>query len=153
MIKYLKTDDSKCVGCMTCTSVCSKLYFKEENPAKSSILVNDGGAGRFHLVACDQECGACVRECPVKAIRVNRNGVVVIDRKLCVGCLACVAVCPIGAMRWYPGIPAPFKCISCGACARACPKAALGIVNKESAAPCIAALSAGTTENSGEVRS
>ncbi len=140
MIRYLKTDDAKCVGCMTCTSVCSKLYFKEENPAKSTIMVNEVGSGSFHLVACDQECRACLRECPVKAISVNKNGIVVIDKKLCVGCLACVAVCPTGAMRWYPGNPTPFKCISCGACARACPKAALEVTTKEpTPAPQVAA--------------
>ncbi len=132
MIRYLHTDDSKCVGCMSCVSVCSKLYFREENPAKSTIQVHELGQGNFHLVACDQSCGACLRECPVQAIRVNAHGVVVIDRKLCVGCLACVAVCPIGAMRWYPGKPTPFKCVSCGACARVCPKAALEVVDRES---------------------
>ena len=132
MIRYLQTDDSKCVGCMTCVSVCSKLYFREENPAKSTIQVQELGHGGFHLVACDQACGACLRECPVQAIRVNARGVVIVDGKLCVGCLACVAVCPIGAMCWYPGVPTPFKCVSCGACARACPKAALEVVDGES---------------------
>ncbi len=142
VIRYLKTEDSKCVGCMTCASVCSRLYFRDDNPAKSTILVNETGPGRFRLVACDQDCGACLRECPVNAIGVNRNGVVVIDRKLCVGCLACVAVCPIGAMRWYPGIPTPFKCVACGACARACPKAAIEIVDRET----------GKAEKAGEER-
>lgn len=131
MTKYLKTDDSKCVGCMTCTSVCSRLYHKEENPAKSCIEVQGLGSGRFHLVACDQECGACLRECPVKAISIRPNGVLVVDKNLCVGCLACVAVCPIEAMRWYPGTSTPFKCVACGACVRSCPKDALSIAEKE----------------------
>ena len=129
--KILKMDDSRCVGCMNCTSVCSKLYFKEDNPAKSCIVVQDAGPGAFHLVACDQECMACVRECPTRAMSRAKSGALVIDRKKCVGCLACVAVCPIGAMRWFPGHPVPFKCISCGACARECPKNALEIVTKE----------------------
>ena len=103
MIKYLAAKDEKCVGCMTCASVCSRLYFKEDNPAKSRIQVNDLSKGAFHLVVCDQEC------------------------------MACVAACPTGAMRWFPGKPVPFKCISCGACARACPKEALEIVIKEAA--------------------
>ena len=98
MIKYLRTNDEKCVGCMTCTAVCSKLYFKEENPAKSDIQVQDLGGGKYHLVACDQECRKCVAECPTQAITVAKTGVVMIDRKLCVGCLACVAVCPIGGI-------------------------------------------------------
>ena len=145
MIKYLKTDDSKCVGCMTCAAVCSTMYFKEDNPAKSSIQVNPVSAplavagqsasampgAAFHLVACDQECRKCVAECPTQAISVAKTGVVLIDKRLCVGCLACVAVCPIGAMRFYPGGKHPFKCIACGACARKCPKAALAVAEKE----------------------
>ncbi|HOX17332.1 MAG TPA: 4Fe-4S binding protein [Spirochaetales bacterium] len=134
MIKYLKTDDSKCVGCMTCTSVCSRLYFKEDNPARSAIQVLDRGNNEFHLIACDQECRKCVAECPVQAIRVSAAGVVMIDKKLCVGCLACVAVCPIGAMRYYPGDSTTFKCVACGACAKECPKQALEIVRKEEGA-------------------
>lgn len=131
MIKLLSTDDKKCVGCMTCTSVCSKLYFKEDNPAKSCIQVQDASKGVFHLVVCDQECMACVRECPTRAISRNKAGAIVIDKKKCVGCLACVAVCPIGAMRWFPGALLPFKCIACGVCAKACPKDALKIETKE----------------------
>lgn len=131
MIKYLKTDDAKCVGCMTCTAVCSKLYFKEENPAKSDIQVQDLSGGKFHLVACDQECRACVKECPTQAIFVAKTGVVMIDKSLCVGCLACVAVCPTGAMRYYPGQKHPFKCVACGACVKRCPKGALEIAEKE----------------------
>ena len=131
MIKYLKTNDEKCVGCMTCASVCSKLYAKEDNPARSRIQVLDKGNNAFHLIACDQECRKCADECPTQAITVSKAGVVLIDRKLCVGCLACVAVCPIGAMRFYPGEKNPFKCIACGACAKACPKEALEIAAKD----------------------
>jgi anaerobic carbon-monoxide dehydrogenase iron sulfur subunit len=131
VIKYLKTIDEKCVGCMTCTSVCSRLYFKQDNPARSAIVVNDKGGNEFALIACDQECRKCVAECPVQAIRISAAGTVLIDKKLCVGCLACVAVCPIGAMRYYPGDNSPFKCVACGACAKECPKQALEIVKKE----------------------
>jgi anaerobic carbon-monoxide dehydrogenase iron sulfur subunit len=131
VIKYLATKDEKCVGCMTCASVCSRLYFKEDNPAKSRIQVNDLSRGAFHLVACDQECMACVRECPTKAISRGSAGAITIDQKKCIGCLACVAACPIGAMRWFPGLKTPFKCIACGACAKECPKQALEIIKKE----------------------
>ncbi|PKL24161.1 MAG: aldehyde:ferredoxin oxidoreductase [Spirochaetae bacterium HGW-Spirochaetae-3] len=131
MIKYLKLDDQKCVGCMSCATACSLAYAKEDNPAKARIQVNGLGNGRFHLVACDQECRRCVAECPVQAITVNKQGVVMIDKKLCVGCLACVAVCPTEAMRFYPAESTPFKCVACGICVKACPKGALEIAEKE----------------------
>ena len=131
MIKYLKMDASKCVGCMSCVSACSQAYAKEDNPAKARIQVLGLGSGRFQLVACDQECRRCVAECPVQAISVNQQGVVTIDKRLCVGCLACVAVCPTGAMRYFPAEPTPFKCVACGVCVKACPTGALEIAEKE----------------------
>ncbi|TFG83441.1 MAG: 4Fe-4S dicluster domain-containing protein [Spirochaetales bacterium] len=130
-MKYLKLHDDKCVGCMNCVATCSRMYFKEENPAKSRIQVLGLGAGKFHLVACDQECRKCVAECPTQAITVNSQGVVMINKGLCVGCLACVAVCPIEAMRFFPGDSTPFKCIACGSCVKTCPKEALEIAEKE----------------------
>jgi len=53
-----------------------------------------------------------------------------INKNLCVGCLACVAVCPIEAMRFYPAAQAPFKCVACGICVKSCPKGALEIGEK-----------------------
>ena len=131
MIKYLKLHDDKCVGCLNCTATCSRMYFKEDNPARSRIQVLGLGAGKFHLAACDQECRKCVAECPTQAITVNSQGVVMINKSLCVGCLACVAVCPIEAMRFFPGESTPFKCIACGACVKTCPKDALELAEKE----------------------
>jgi Fe-S-cluster-containing dehydrogenase component len=131
VIKYLKLHDDKCVGCLNCTATCSQMYFKENNPARSRIQVLGLGGGKFHLVACDQECRKCVIECPTQAITVNSKGVVMINKSLCVGCLACVAVCPIEAMRFFPGESTPFKCIACGECVKTCPKGALEIAEKE----------------------
>jgi anaerobic carbon-monoxide dehydrogenase iron sulfur subunit len=131
VIKYLKTIDEKCVGCMSCTAACSRMYFKMDDPARSRIQVNPAGKGSFHLIACDQECRKCVQECPTQALTVSRTGVVQLDKGLCVGCLACVAVCPIEAMRFFPGDKHPFKCIACGACAKKCPKEALVLAEKE----------------------
>ncbi len=131
MIKYLKLHDDKCVGCLSCVSACSKAYFKEDNPAKSAIQVVPAAHNEFHLIACNQECRKCVGECPTMAITVNSQGVVMINKNLCVGCLDCVAVCPIEAMRFYPGSQSPFKCVACGICVKACPKQALEIAEKE----------------------
>jgi anaerobic carbon-monoxide dehydrogenase iron sulfur subunit len=125
--KRLVGDDSLCTGCGTCMATCSKLFFKTEDPERSSIRISDSSDGGHHITVCDQECRLCVAECPVKALGVSAQGVVLLDRKLCIGCLACVAVCPIGAMRYYPGSPSPFKCVACGACAKKCPTGAIQI--------------------------
>ena len=131
-MKYLKTHDAKCNGCLICTQVCSELYFKENDPGKSCVQVKPAGKGKkkFTLNACDQ-CRKCVAECPTLALTVNKQGVVILNKTLCINCLACVAVCPNDSMRTHPGLLAPFKCIACGACAKKCPTKALEIVTEE----------------------
>jgi len=42
-------------------------------------------------------CGACVKICPVNAIRIE-NKRARIDKSKCIGCANCIAVCPAGAM-------------------------------------------------------
>jgi len=45
-----------------------------------------------------QDCYKCIRECPVKAIRVE-NGHAMVVSGLCVLCGHCVTICPAGAKR------------------------------------------------------
>lgn len=129
-MKYLETYEEKCIGCNTCMSVCSKLYFKEDNHERSRIRVVEKGDDQFQLNVCNQ-CQTCVAECPTMAITVNKLGVVMVNKNLCIGCLACVAVCPTNTMMLYKDEQPPFKCIACGACARECPADALAVVTKE----------------------
>lgn len=45
-----------------------------------------------------QDCYKCIRECPVKAIRVERGHAMVVS-ELCVFCGHCVLACPAGAKK------------------------------------------------------
>jgi anaerobic carbon-monoxide dehydrogenase iron sulfur subunit len=126
-LKRLGFDDSKCNGCGECMTACSTTFFKVDDRTRSAIQV-DRCEGGWHITVCDQHCRLCVDECAAKALSVSRQGVVTLDKKVCVGCLACVAVCPINAMRFVPGLLSPFKCNVCGACVKKCPTGAIGIV-------------------------
>lgn len=132
-MKYLKTYDEKCIGCNTCVTACSMLFFKEDDPAKSCIEVIAQGKENFKLSACNQ-CGSCVDVCPTDALSINKFGVVMMNKKLCSGCYVCVEICPTNNFRTYPEGDMPFKCIACGACARECPADALEIVKEEAPA-------------------
>lgn len=130
-MKYLKTFDEKCVGCGACMETCSTAFFKENNPEKSAVRVRETAEKKYKISVCNQKCRLCVDECPVIALTLSSQGVVLLNKKLCVGCMACVAVCPINAMMRYNSGINPFKCIACGACAKKCPENALLIVNEE----------------------
>lgn len=125
-MKYLKTYDDKCIGCYTCVTACSQLYFKEDDPEKSCIEVISLGSDKFRLSVCNQ-CGTCVDVCPTDALSVNKFGVVMVDKKLCSGCGVCVGICPTNNFRMPPEALQPIKCNACGACARECPADALEV--------------------------
>lgn len=42
-------------------------------------------------------CGACVRDCPAGALKLDGGRVAVRKEEACISCLHCVAVCPTGA--------------------------------------------------------
>lgn len=112
-------------------TVCSTTFFKEDNPEKSAIRIHPAQDGGHRITVCDQYCRKCVDECPTMAISVSKQGVVLINKSICIGCFACVAVCPVDAMMRLEGGLTPFKCIACGSCAKQCPAGALEIVTEE----------------------
>jgi ferredoxin len=127
-MKYLKTYPEKCTQCHSCEETCAFTFFKEKNFVKSCIKITDE-IGSVQIGVCNQ-CGKCIEMCQPQAISINPQGVVVINKKLCIGCLICVAECPCKVMRYYPEHKTPFKCIACGACVGKCPTGALELVKE-----------------------
>ena len=126
-VKILKFHPEKCKGCYECEKACSQVHFKtKEGGEKSAIRINKTEKG-YTMSVCDQR-GLCLDMCPVGALSRRKNGVVWLDKNICIGCQACVGFCPIGGMRKADIRIEPFKCISCGSCVRACPEKALELV-------------------------
>jgi len=123
-LKRLLADSAKCTGCGTCEKVCSKAYYKVENKEMSAIRISPDGQGGFTIAVCDQ-CGICKEMCSVMALKTADNGVIRLDKKVCVGCLICVGECLRDYMRYHNDLPTPFKCVACGLCAKQCPSSAL----------------------------
>jgi Fe-S-cluster-containing dehydrogenase component len=80
---------------------------------------------------CNQcEAPPCVQVCPVAATYKTQDGVILIDRKRCIGCRYCIQACPYGARFLDPRMRVADKCTWCyhritkglpPACVEACP--------------------------------
>lgn len=93
----------------------------------------------YVITASCTGCTACVRLCPVAAIRGVKDSVHAIDAKRCIECGACGRVCPASAVADDAGMlvarlrisswPRPEfdlgTCIGCASCAEACPVSCL----------------------------
>lgn len=131
-MKILQKKEELCTGCGKCMEVCSsEVQFRKSppEPARSAIKVTEKEKG--HEINVCNQCGACMVDCPVLALNRNKAGVVLVNKKICVGCFACVGFCPTLSMRTVPGNIYPFKCIACGKCVPVCDPGALFIEETE----------------------
>lgn len=80
----------------------------------------------------------CVQVCPVGATYQTPDGVVLVDRKWCIGCGYCIMACPYGVRFFHPVYGVAEKCNFCyhritkgmkTACVDACPFGARKIGN------------------------
>jgi len=81
---------------------------------------------------------SCVQVCPVGATYQAADGVVLVDRKWCIGCGYCIMACPYGMRFFHPVHQVAEKCNFCyhrinqgikPACVLACPAGARRIGN------------------------
>ena len=86
-------------------------------------------------------CTACVKVCPVDAIRGARKELHVIEAKVCIDCGACGRICPYKAIldaagtlctmikrsQWLIPHIQVRGCISCGVCLEVCPTSVLDL--------------------------
>ena len=125
-MKILVHKQELCTGCRACEVACSTAYFKTPDRNKSAIrIINNDNS--FHARKCTQ-CGECIDMCTAHAIYRDKNGVVRIDKKLCVGCLGCVGYCSELVMFYDDDLTEPFKCIAWNICVKACPENALEVL-------------------------
>ena len=92
-----KVDSEKCVGCMSCTTVCPRnLIVPVEYDKHVLIACNSHAKGAVTVRGCTQGCigcSICVKVCPLDAISIDRN-LAVIDYSKCDSCGLCATVCP-----------------------------------------------------------
>jgi tetrathionate reductase subunit B len=123
MARYAMIIDlHKCVGCQACTVACNSEWQVPPGQARTRVHFA-GPEGRIpNLVAstyiaqcnhCDRP--ACVEACPSGATSQGADGIVRVDRDLCIGCAFCVEACPYGARYLNPASNKIDKCDFCAA--------------------------------------
>lgn len=153
-------DTTVCIGCGSCVRACSlendvpSGYYRTwieryEISDKEEIKVGspEGGSIGFELDGfpidtpivkgffvpklCNHcRASACTQVCPVGATFHSPDGVVLVDRKHCMGCGYCIQACPYGTRFLHPELGVADKCTLCyhritrnfeTACVLACP--------------------------------
>jgi tetrathionate reductase subunit B len=113
--------------------------FIDDKIQDQTINPEDIGKAFFVPKLCNQcENPPCVQVCPVGATYQTNDGVVLIDRKWCIGCGYCIMACPYGVRFFHPVTKTADKCNFCyhriskgldPACVQACPFGARKIGN------------------------
>lgn len=136
--KVLLVDTTKCTGCRACQLACKEWHnrpvetpeFKGsyESPHDLSyttwirVLMRETTVGGkpqwlFRPEFC-KHCwnAACEEVCPVPGCITKdpgSGGSIVLDERLCIGCLYCVFSCPFGVPRYEPARRTVSKCSRC----------------------------------------
>jgi tetrathionate reductase subunit B len=123
MARYaMVTDLTRCVGCKACTAACSSEWDVPPGHARTRVLTT-GAAGQFpnlrsafYVAQCNHcDDAPCVKPCPSGATSQSDDGIIKIDRDLCIGCGFCLQACPYEARYLNPVTQKMDKCDFCSA--------------------------------------
>ena len=105
-------DLDRCDGCGQCTTACQTAHVSPAGQQWIQVYqVKDEKGGSFYLPRPCFQCrnAPCQKVCPVGATFIDRDGIVLVDHRRCIGCRYCMAACPYNArsFNWtQPTYPA-----------------------------------------------
>ena len=135
--KNIFVDLAYCIGCQACEVACKQEHdipvgIKWINVVKvGPRMVGDKLQMDFVPMRCRHCAKApCIDACPEKAISKRLDGIVLINKDLCTGCMVCAEACPFSSIQLNAETQVAEKCTLCvhridaglePACVRACP--------------------------------
>jgi len=154
-MKAILIDTTKCTGCNKCVNACAKefnqgMYLPWRWSSNDGLSFNryisvtqlyDNHYIRRQCMHCLEP--ACVSVCPVGALQKTKEGPVIYDKNICIGCRYCMMACPYGIPKHSWGSSSSYihKCSMCyenriqtgkiPACIEACPEEAAIFGNRK----------------------
>jgi Fe-S-cluster-containing dehydrogenase component len=104
----MSMDMKKCVGCNACVIACKNENRVPLNHFRDWVEQElSGEYPKLFMEIRSHRCNQCsdppcVHICPTGASFIAEGGIVLVDRKKCIGCKACIAACPYNARYVHP---------------------------------------------------
>ena len=133
-------DQRRCIGCHACTVACKSENEVPLGDFRTWVKYTEVGEfpavkRHFAVLRCNQCTTApCVTICPVTALDKRIDGIVDLDKDICIGCKACMQACPYDALHLNEETGGAEKCHFCAhrveqglkpACEVVCPETAI----------------------------
>jgi Fe-S-cluster-containing dehydrogenase component/formate-dependent nitrite reductase membrane component NrfD len=133
-------DQRRCIGCHACTVACKSENDVPLGDFRTWVKYAEVGSfpqvrRHFAVLRCNQCTDApCVTICPVVALHKRPDGIVDLDKDVCIGCKACMQACPYDALYLNDETGGAEKCHFCAhrvemglkpACEVVCPEEAI----------------------------
>jgi len=129
-MKSIIIDVRKCIGCYNCQIACKDEHcsndwmpYARPQPETGHFWLNIKEEERgtcpkvkvTYVPWLCQHCddAPCMKVCAVEAIKKREDGLVIIDPKLCTGCMHCMDACPYGSIYYNPAFNIAQKCTGC----------------------------------------
>ncbi len=133
-------DQNLCIGCHACTVACKSENDVPVGDFRTWVKYTEIGTfpevrRHFAVLRCNHCTNApCITICPVTALSKRPDGIVDLDRDVCIGCKACMQACPYDALYLNEDTGSAEKCHYCAhrvdmglepACVVVCPTEAI----------------------------
>lgn len=102
MNRFVLANPSLCIGCNTCLAACAEAHEAKGLQALPRLSIVRSGDISSPIACRHCENAPCAAVCPVDAITMRDNAVV-LDETRCIGCKLCAFVCPFGVITLSGG--------------------------------------------------